>query len=125
MQKEIIPFQDDLINLKEAEFKRGERPNGSIIGVYRSPAYSMFKQRQNPIAGGDVDLILTGDFINSAFLKRPSSGVYIFGFRDYKARSLFDKYGTDIAGLNQNTFNLFLKEKIQPNFVREIKNRLK
>lgn len=125
MQKEIVPYQDDLVTLKENEFKRGDRPNSSIIGTYRSRSYSLLKQRQNPLAGGDVDLILTGDFINSAYLKRPSAGKYLFGFRDQKARSLFSKYGTDIAGLNQNTFNLFLKEKIQPNFVREIKNRLK
>lgn len=125
MQKEIIPSQDDLVNLKESEFKRGERPNGSIIGAYRSESYSIFKARQNPLAGGAVDLILSGDFVNSAYLKRPSAGKYIFGFRDHKARSLFGKYGTDIAGLNQNTFNQFLKEKIKPNFVREIKNRLR
>ena len=124
VQKEIVPFEDDLVDLKEAEFKRGDRPDGSPIGRYRSPAYSLFKQRQNPLAGGDVDLILTGAFINSAFFKSTEPGKYLFGFRDYKTPDLFAKYGSDIAGLNQNTFNRFLLDKIKPKFILNIKQQL-
>jgi hypothetical protein len=114
-----------LIDLKEAEFKKGDRPSGKPLGKYRSKTYAALKQRMNPLAHGDVDLILTGSFINSAFITKPTEGTYLFGFRDSKTNSLIERYGTDIKGLNQETFNGFQNNVIKPVLVEKIKARLK
>jgi len=55
---------------KAAEFREGENPDGSMIGTYRSLSYELFKEKINPIAGGAVDLMLTGAFIDSFFTKK-------------------------------------------------------
>jgi hypothetical protein len=126
VQEELVKSETILKDLKENEFLRGERPDGSPIGRYRSPAYSMFKQRMNPLASGDVDLILTGKFINSFFvLKTPTKDGRLFGARDSKRTSLVEKYGSDIMGLNQQVFTKFEKDIIIPRFVYKIKNRFR
>lgn len=130
MDKETTRRQDELTSLKEAEFKHGDRPDGTAIGKYRSKSYAAFKQRKNPLAGGDVDLILTGDLINSAFLKKNGEGSYLFGFRDGKAPDLLKKYNRNAKGqqnlesLNQDTFTDWQIEKIKPVLVETIKKEL-
>lgn len=89
---------------KVNEFTKGIRPDGEIIGNYRSQSYAAYKNRLNPLAGsGKVDLMLTRSFTNKMFLKR-SNREYIFGSSDIKAGTLIGKYGLDIMGLNQDWF---------------------
>ena len=88
---------------------------------YRSLDYERYKQAKNPIAGGKVDLINTGDFVDAMYLLKPKQGRYLFGNRDTKRNILKEIYGNDIFGLNQKVFEKFQLQIIQPRFIRAIK----
>lgn len=83
----------------------GKRPDGRKIGTYIDKSYSAFKNQINPLAGyGNVDLIVTGQFVNSFFVKPFGLG-FIFDATDRKRGNLLGRYGGDIMGLNQEWFN--------------------
>src|SRR6478672_5093580 len=86
--KEIVKESDTIADRKEAEFKMGDRPDGSEIGVYRNSAYARYKNALNPAAGGYVDLTLSGRFAGSAYLRKPKNGKYLLEFSDNKAATL-------------------------------------
>ncbi|MCP4984855.1 MAG: hypothetical protein GY928_01960 [Colwellia sp.] len=77
----------------------GKRPNGSLIGEYRSFAYRQEKIRQNPIAGGNVDLTLTGALNRELDIFPISGDNYSIFSNDEKAISIAEKYGLDVYGL--------------------------
>jgi len=126
----VIKEETNLLGIKEDEFTRGERPDGSRIGYYASTLYKARKERLNPFAGGKVDLILTGAFVRSAYLTTPRSGLFGFGFSDSKAPDLLEKYNKgnkgqkSIQNINQGSWERFQKEVIAPRFLRKIKNQL-
>lgn len=130
--EDIILFKPkELKEAKRNEFLSGDRPDGSEIGRYRNYlmpngiTYSMFKNQMNPLAGeGYVDLIFTGQFERSLFPRRNSNNSYIFASTDSKADDLIAKYGIDIMGLNQESFNKLQKEKYAFDLVRYIKKRI-
>ena len=85
------------------EWEQGIRPDGDKIGTYRDPEYAIFKDSINPIANGYVDLLLTRQTANSLFVHRATQPrEFIFGMND--RYNLVGKYGNDILGLNQETF---------------------
>lgn len=103
--RKLIQRDPKLIEAKVDEFKHGLNPDGSDIGFYRNPNYSAFKRSINPLAGGNVDLILTGSFTNQLFVKSEGGGKYIFDSYDDKTNLLGSKYGNQIFGINRETFN--------------------
>lgn len=121
----VILESPELKRAKIEELKEGLRPDGNIIGVYRSLVYASQKQQQNPKAGGTVDLILTGSFTDKMFLKNSSPSVFLFESTDTKADDLFSKYGNDLKGLNAETFRdieiLFLKKE----YIKAIKDLIR
>ena len=124
LQKKVEEFvltDLEIRNLKRAEFKRGELPDGGIIGVYRDPGYQIMKQRMNPLAGGDVDLILTGKFTNQLFVKSLNNSRFIFDSQDEKTSMLKARYTDEIMGLNPETFEKLQKEKYAPKLIKYIK----
>lgn len=106
--------------LKIQELKRGDLPNGEAIGQYRSPGYAALKYSMNPMAGGDVDLILTGAFSNSLFVVSKGDSKFIFDATDSKKASLVDKYGEDIMGLNQQAFEDLQRKDLKEQLKRKI-----
>lgn len=122
--EKIILSDTHLKNEKIHELKRGDRPDGSEIGTYRSQSYSLFKSSLNPLAGGYVDLILTGSFSNNLFPVRQSNNIYSFDGKDRKTGDLISKYGMDIMGLNQETFNRLQKDLYAPQLIRYIKKKI-
>lgn len=128
LQKQMDNFVIQDRNLKREkinELKKGQNPDGSKIGDYRSPGYARFKFGKNSLAGfGNVDLILTGAFSNSLFPTKISPSHYIFGATDSKRFDLIDKYGYDIMGLNQNTFDEAQKKRYAPKIINYIKKRI-
>lgn len=124
--EEIIKEETNLKNLKEQDFLDGDiYGDGKTLLSYRSKDYELFKSRLNPIAGGAVDLILTGEFVDAMFLLKPNNGKYLFGNSDSKKNMLVQKYGTNIFGLNQNVFTKFQIDIIQPRFIRKLKESAK
>ena len=123
--EEIQKKESLIVKEKVKEFKKGEKPDGSIIGIYKSKDYEVFKFNKNPLAGGVVDLILTGNFIKGLDLKQTKPSSFLFDSTDSKKDKLVTKYGSDIMSLNEQTFNTFLKKEVKNNFVKRLKSHAK
>ena len=124
VEEELIKDETTLKRLKEQDFLQGDIYGNDTNVAYRSRGYELFKASINPIAGGSVDLILTGDFVDAMFLLKGNKGVYKFGNKDKKRNILQQKYG-DVFGLNQQVFNKYQKEIIAPRFLNKIRNYAK
>jgi len=116
----VISDQKTLKQEKIDEFEQGLRPDGNIIGEYRSKDYQEYKYSQNPLARGNVDLILTRSFTNKLFVKG-SDSKFIFDSSDIKTGNLIGKYGRDIMGLNQDWFNIRQNDIYRLVLVEQIK----
>ena len=123
--EQVLKEEANLKNLKEQDFLEGDIYGDDKRYTYQSQSYSMFKRTINPLAGGKVDLILTGSFVNSMYLLKPKQGRYLFGATDSKRSKLVDAYSINIMGLNQNVFDKFQKDIIFPRFLKEIQTYAK
>jgi hypothetical protein len=119
--EEIVLTDTEIREAKRNELRRGETPDGGIIGTYRSSDYELFKSQLNPMAGGTVDLILTGKFSNQLFVKSLGNSRFQFQSQDEKDPMLFEKYGQENRGLNEETFEELQRKKYAPKLVRYIK----
>lgn len=119
--EEIVLTDLEVREVKRQEFKSGERPDGTPIGRYKSPSYEAYKVLKNPQAGGMVDLIDTGKFTNQLFVKSKGNSKFLFESQDEKSQMLQDKYGSDIMGMNQDSFNELQRKKYADKLIRYIK----
>lgn len=117
----IILTSNSLKEAKKSEFKKGERPSGDIIGTYKNFSYQQEKFNKNPLAGGNVDLTLTGSFADKLFIKSVSKSVFQFDSFDIKSKELFSKYGEDLKGINQDTFIKVWKNELHKLFINRLK----
>jgi len=122
--KEIILSDKFLPDAKAAEFKEGKNPDGSLIGFYRSDSYEQMKRQMNTEANGTVDLMLTGAFIDSFFVKSKGTGKFIFDATDGKKSMLKEKYGNQIMGLNQSTFDEIQKNVYVQKLITQLKKEI-
>ena len=122
-----MTLQDKNQVLKKAkinEFEFGLRPNFTKIGLYSNDYYAHKKYLMNPLAGeGQVDLILTGATVNSLFTVA-KTGRFIFDASNTKWDSLLKKYGNDIEGLNQKTFEKIQAQEQAPILAKYINEQL-
>lgn len=96
MQDNILAKEGEITDLIRERWKKGERPDGSAIGVYRDHEYADYKYQLNPEAGyGFVDLREHGDLERGLHLSGPSGTVYDIYSRDEKFNKIADKYGDD------------------------------
>lgn len=97
-------FRNDVymkyINLQKDQMLHGEDNEGGEIGSYKNSAYAAMKERMNSLAGGGVDLRLTGNFYNAIALTASSNNKYRVFSRDEKNGKLVKKYGEKIFYLN-------------------------
>ena len=120
---EIILSDKKLKEQKINEFTKGQLPDGSLIGNYKSAEYAIDKYQMNPLADGHVDLILTRSFVNHLYVEKVQPRTYLFNSSDYKTNSLIGKYSIDIMGLNQEYWNNRQKEVYLPVFRFMIKRK--
>lgn len=120
----VLSDQTKLKAEKINEFTKGERPDESIIGTYQDADYAFFKHAINPMANGNVDLMLSRSFVNKMFVKNFSNG-FIFDSTDSKTGALIGKYGLDIMGLNQEWFNKRQNDIYRLTLVFTIKKKYK
>lgn len=97
--------------------------HGDIFGdgntyTYQSQKYSQFKAKKNPTAGGKIDLILTGQFVDAMYLLKPRQSKLKFGNTDKKRNILKEMYGQNIFGLNQSVFDKYQREIVYPRHLR-------
>jgi len=110
--------------IKENEFEFGQRPNRSKIGRYASTDYAHRKHMMNPLAGkGNVDLTLTGATNRSLFVKQTSTG-FIFDANTEQWGLNIKRYGSDIATINQKSFNKVQAGRDAPKLARYINEQL-
>lgn len=120
----ILKHENEIKLIKEQDFLEGDIYGDGTLVSYRSKNYELFKARKNPLAGGAVDLIDTGDFVNAMYLLKPKGNRYMFGNKDKKRKLLTEKYGNKIFGLNQDAFNKFQKEILAPKFRKIIQKQI-
>lgn len=99
-KNEILANQKEIVELVRERWKRGLRPNGDIIGNYRSFFYQQEKLQRNPLAGGNVDLIDTGALNRELVVNYVGNSVFTIFSTDEKALLIADKYGLDVYGLS-------------------------
>lgn len=124
LQKEtekIILKDEEVVKRKKAELRGGVRPTGQIIGEYRSESYRLFKLNKNPLAGGKVDLILTGSTKDKLYLVSVTDGRFTFESADPKWQGLVEKYGEEIKGVNADVFRGFQQTIYAPELVEKMK----
>lgn len=123
---EIVQNENNLIAIKKDEYRDGNIYSNGERRSYAWEEYEDEKRLMNPRAGGAVDLIYTGSFINAFEITEKGEG-YIFKSNDGKSDLLSEKYNnskSSIFDLNQNVFDKFLNEYVKKDFVKEIKKEL-
>jgi hypothetical protein len=123
VNEELVKDEQTIKLLKEQDFLQGDIFGDGTKLRYRSLDYERFKQSKNPIAGGKVDLINTGAFVDAMYLLKPKQNRYQFGNKDSKRNILKEIYGDNIFGLNQKVFDKYQKEIIAPRFLIAIKRK--
>lgn len=102
--------QSEIVSLVRERWKKGLRPDGNIIGNYRSFAYEMEKRQRNPLANGNVDLIDTGALNRNLVVNYFGSSLFNVFSTDEKAVDIAQKYGLDVYGLTEDEINTILLE---------------
>lgn len=125
--QEIILTDNQIIERKRDELKAGRRPDGSVIGEYRSEGYRLFKMELNPFAGGKVDLILTGKTKNNLEVIAYGNGTFGFRSTDEKWGKLMEKYNDgsapaeDLTTISPEVFNKLQEFVYHPELIHEMK----
>lgn len=125
MSRIILRDEGNLLKetkINELEF--GLEPQFKKIGKYADEDYAEKKHAKNPLAGfGNIDLINTGAWSNSLFVVRYTD-YYIFDSGDPKHGELIQKYGMDIMGLSQKTFDIIQREVYAKQLAQFIKTKI-
>jgi hypothetical protein len=120
---EIILNDPQLKREKISEFTKGQLPDGSIIGRYRSADYASDKYNINPLANANVDLMLTRAFVNHMFVEQVRPRAFLFNSTDWKTNHLIGKYSIDIMGINQEYWEKRQKDVYLPVLKFQIKRK--
>lgn len=121
---EVRKNEKDLV-----QYKKGDLLDGDIYGDgtklnYAWQEYEAEKVKLNPQANGNVDLILTGAFINSFYLLDSKNGKYLFDATNSKKDELVGRYGEEIFSMNEKKFQRFLDSYVKDDFVKVLKKQL-
>lgn len=112
-EDEILANEDSIIDFVKERWSRGKRPEGGIIGTYKSAEYALFKHSINPLAGGNVDLTLTRSLRNELRLFPLGNGDIKIFSSDEKALVIAEKYGEDVYGLTNKEERLEVDTAIE------------
>lgn len=87
----------------------GQSAEGGPIGEYKDQEYKAYKMSINPLAGGAVDLTLTGSLGEKLTIRKKNKGYEIFS-TDEKFNKIGVKYGFEEYGLTSEEEHQFLEE---------------
>lgn len=96
-------------------------PDGSDIGHYKNEEYKLFKMSMNPLAGGNVDLFLTGAVYKGLTVISLGNGEYLVESRDYKWGMLIEKYGEQIELISPEIFDKIQKNNYAPQLIERMR----
>lgn len=94
-------FDTEVLDYVSANWKKGFKGNGELIGGYRNAAYEAMKEAMNPTAGGNVDLIYTGSFSSALFMPQDENIISVDS-SDSKRDKLVSWYGDDIFDISND-----------------------
>ena len=117
----VRDHKSQLIDLNTNQLMHGQNAEGGVLGTYRSEPYARFKQSLNPLAGGKVDVRLSGDFQDSFFLEAEKFPVSTFA-TDNKTAKLTSHY-EGIFGFTQKSKDEIV-EDIKPEAVALLQGML-
>lgn len=106
LKEEILKNKEEILDIIKNRWEHGEVHEDSdslfkpLIGIYESEKYRQEKLILNPKAGGNVDLILTGDLKGGLTIFPLRGGNFSIFSKDDKALMIADKYGIDVYGLS-------------------------
>lgn len=118
----ILTNQEIIVKQVKERWEKGESSVGGIIGRYRWEDYRMFKESMNPLAGGNVDLILTGKLSNGLAVRKYGS-IYQVYSKDEKYHDIGEKYGYEEYGLTKeqmDEFYEFIYSKVMIEMLNQI-----
>lgn len=110
----LIMFNSNkIVNKVKRRWEFGRGVNGGIIGKYSNSAigqdYKAFKVRKNPLAGGNVDLTLTGSLGDNLTIDILGENFEIIS-TDYKFNDIGYKYGFEQFNLTPQETELLISE---------------
>ena len=120
-KNEILNNSKEIVDLVRNRWKRGLRPDGSIIGSYRSFAYEIEKRQRNPLANGNVDLMDTHALERNLVVNHLSGAMFNIFSNDSKAVNIADKYGIDVYGLSKKEEKEVIDEAISRTITKQLK----
>ena len=110
IERLILLNQGNVIREIWKRWEKGLSVNGGEIQPkYRSKEYQAFKKSINPLAGGKVDLTLTGALEEALTIKKQGDKFKIYS-TDEKYNKIGKKYGFNEFGLNETEMIEFLEE---------------
>jgi len=114
-----------LLGAQKEQLLRGQNAVDGTIGKYKSQKYKAKKLVLNPLAGGKVDLKLTGTLHREIKLYFFSSS-FFFRSTDPKANDVLGRYGGEemVMGLNKKFTKKVSYQFLTPEAIREIKRQL-
>lgn len=118
MKQEILANAKEIVSLVRNRWKKGKRPSGEIIGSYKDYGYEMMKLQQNPLAGGNVDLILDGGLNENLVVNYLNGSFFNIFSTDEKAVSIAERYGLDVYGLTTEEETMVLEEAKNRVFIK-------
>lgn len=105
----LVDREPEIRQLIKSRWLLGKRPDGDIIGVYRDDSYQLFKSNKNSLAGGTVDLTLTGDLGSRIKTVLESKGIEVIS-TDEKFTEIAKKYGLDNFNITEDQEKQILDE---------------
>jgi hypothetical protein len=112
----------ELFLIQKEQWLSGDRATGQKIGKYANAAYAKAKSGMNPKAGsGYMDLILTGDTINS--LKIEVSADVINYELQSDEHALVNRFGKDILGMNTEGRYRFIEDYFRTAILKSLKTK--
>lgn len=105
----IILNSGILITDVRERWQHGQSVKGGIIGTYRWADYKLYKQSINPLAGGNVDLMLTGALSGGLAVRKKGKEYQLFSV-DEKYEKLGRKYGFEEFGVTEQELSQFFDE---------------
>lgn len=118
----IEQTKEKVVELNRSQLLRGENKDGDRLGKYRNPAYARMKAAMNPLAGGSVDLKLTGGFQREMFVDQRRDAL-VLGSTDEKTQSLLRRY-PGAFGLGPRSIESY-RATVRPVLFSMIKNQMR
>lgn len=123
MVNEVILTDSELIIRDVRDrWQHGDGVEGGVIGIYRNKDYELFKASINPLAGGAVDLMLTGKLAGGLSIRRQGDLYQIYS-TDSKYEKIGKQYGFEEYGLTKEQLDA-LFERIYVTVMEKILTKL-